>query len=50
MAQKIAVTTLTNHKQISAVRVKVEKPHVAVQGPLDYLGVEILRRRSDLSE
>ncbi|KAG4400482.1 hypothetical protein AAZX31_07G065500 [Glycine max] len=50
VAQKIAVTTLTNHKQISAVRVKVEKPHVAVQGPLDYLGVEILRRRSDLSE
>ncbi|KAL5171714.1 Dihydroneopterin aldolase 1 [Glycine soja] len=50
VAQKIAVTTLTNHNQISAVRVKVKKPHVAVRGPVDYLGVEIFRRRSDLSE
>ncbi|KAH1258882.1 Dihydroneopterin aldolase 2 [Glycine max] len=49
VAQKIAITTLTNHKEISAVRVKVGKPHVAVRGPVDYLGVEILRRRSDLS-
>ncbi|RDX76462.1 Dihydroneopterin aldolase 2 [Mucuna pruriens] len=48
VAQKIAITTLTNHKEISAVRVKVGKPHVAVWGPVDYLGVEILRRRSDL--
>ncbi|KAJ8752340.1 hypothetical protein K2173_003976 [Erythroxylum novogranatense] len=31
---------------ISAIRVKVGKPHVAVQGALDYLGVEILRCRS----
>jgi len=49
VAQKIAITTLTNHKEIFAVRVKVGKPHVAVQGPVDYLGVEIHRRRSDLS-
>ncbi|XP_061362493.1 dihydroneopterin aldolase 2-like [Gastrolobium bilobum] len=48
VAQKIAITTLTNHQQISAVRVKVGKPHVAVRGPVDYLGVEILRLRSDL--
>lgn len=46
VAQLIASTTLTKHPQISAVRVKVGKPHVAVQGPLDYLGVEILRHRS----
>ncbi|CAN0847661.1 Dihydroneopterin aldolase 2 [Linum grandiflorum] len=46
VAQSIAMTTLTNHTRISAVRVKVEKPHVAVHGPIDYLGVEILRRRS----
>lgn len=45
MAQQIALTTLTKYPQISAVRVKVGKPHVAVHGPLDYLGVEILRRR-----
>ncbi|EEF38294.1 dihydroneopterin aldolase 2 [Ricinus communis] len=46
VAEAIASTTLTKHPRISAVRVKVGKPHVAVQGPLDYLGVEILRRRS----
>ncbi|KAG8648741.1 dihydroneopterin aldolase 2 isoform X1 [Manihot esculenta] len=45
VAQQIALTTLTKYPQISAVRVKVGKPHVAVHGPLDYLGVEILRRR-----
>ncbi|KAK7389927.1 hypothetical protein VNO78_25224 [Psophocarpus tetragonolobus] len=50
VAQKIAVTTLINYKQIYAVRVKIGKPHVAIHGPLDYLGVEILRRRSDLSD
>ncbi|XP_020226941.1 dihydroneopterin aldolase 2 isoform X2 [Cajanus cajan] len=50
VVQKIAITTLSKHKEISAVRVKVGKPHVAVWGPVDYLGVEILRRRSDLSE
>ncbi|XP_020219668.1 dihydroneopterin aldolase 2 isoform X2 [Cajanus cajan] len=48
LSQKIAVTTLRNHKQISAVRVKIIKPHVPVEGQLDCLGVEILRRRSDL--
>ncbi|CAL5205653.1 unnamed protein product [Lathyrus oleraceus] len=50
VAQKIAISTLEIHKDISAVRVKVGKPHVAIPGPLDYLGVEILRRRSDLTE
>uniref|UniRef100_A0A5B7BPD3 7,8-dihydroneopterin aldolase n=1 Tax=Davidia involucrata TaxID=16924 RepID=A0A5B7BPD3_DAVIN len=43
VAQLIASTTLTKFPQISAVRVKVGKPHVAVHGPVDYLGVEILR-------
>ncbi|KAL1369360.1 dihydroneopterin aldolase 2 isoform X2 [Arachis hypogaea] len=47
VAQKIASTTLTNHHQISGVRVLVGKPHVAVTGPVDYLGVEIHRFRSD---
>ncbi|XP_059668641.1 dihydroneopterin aldolase 2-like isoform X2 [Cornus florida] len=46
VAQLIASTTLTKYPQISAVRVKVGKPHVAVQGPVDYLGVEILRYQS----
>ncbi|KAK9289577.1 hypothetical protein L1049_007733 [Liquidambar formosana] len=46
VAQLIASTTLTKHSQISAVRVMVGKPHVAVHGPVDYLGVEIFRYRS----
>nr|AFK45480.1 unknown [Lotus japonicus] len=50
VAQKIAITTLTNHYQISAVRVKLGKPHISVRGPVDYIGVEILRRRSDSPE
>ncbi|VAI86975.1 unnamed protein product [Triticum turgidum subsp. durum] len=46
VAQSIANTTLLKFPQISAVRVKVGKPHVAVQGVVDYLGVEILRHRN----
>ncbi|XP_061360844.1 dihydroneopterin aldolase 1-like [Gastrolobium bilobum] len=49
VAEQIATSTLTKHHQISAVRVKVGKPHVAVRGPVDYLGVEILRHRSDVA-
>ncbi|GJN04241.1 hypothetical protein PR202_ga21768 [Eleusine coracana subsp. coracana] len=45
VAHSIATGTLQKFHQISAVRVKVGKPHVAVQGVLDYLGVEIMRRR-----
>ncbi|KAF8408212.1 hypothetical protein HHK36_007357 [Tetracentron sinense] len=45
MAHLIASTTLSKFTQISAVRVKVGKPHVAVHGPVDYLGIEILRHR-----
>ncbi|XP_062199845.1 uncharacterized protein LOC133902247 isoform X2 [Phragmites australis] len=47
VAHQIASSTLLNFPQISAVRVKVGKPHVAVQGIIDYLGVEILRYRKD---
>nr|CAD1834527.1 unnamed protein product [Ananas comosus var. bracteatus] len=43
VAHLIANTTLLKFPQISAVRVKVGKPHVAVHGVIDYLGVEILR-------
>lgn len=45
VAHLIADTTLLKFPQISAVRVKVVKPHVAVPGPLESLGVEITRRR-----
>ncbi|CAO2200389.1 unnamed protein product [Urochloa humidicola] len=45
VAHSIAKATLLKFPQISAVQVKVGKPHVAVQGVLDYLGVEIIRHR-----
>ncbi|PIA60616.1 hypothetical protein AQUCO_00300250v1 [Aquilegia coerulea] len=45
VAHLIAITTLTKFSQVSSVRVKVGKPHVAVQGSVDYLGVEIFRSR-----
>ncbi|KAK6926492.1 Dihydroneopterin aldolase/epimerase domain [Dillenia turbinata] len=46
VAQLIASTTFAKFPQISSIRVKVGKPHVAVPGQLDYLGVEILRSRN----
>ncbi|KAJ8570455.1 hypothetical protein K7X08_037427 [Anisodus acutangulus] len=46
VAQLIASTTLSKYPQVSAVRVQVGKPHVAVQGPVDYLGVKIIRYRN----
>ena len=46
VAQLIASTSFTKHPQISAIRVVVGKPYVAVPGSVDYLGVEILRYRS----
>jgi dihydroneopterin aldolase len=50
VAHKIANATLLKFPQISAVRVEVKKPHVAVQGILDYLGVEIVRYRKDKTQ
>ncbi|KAJ6819813.1 dihydroneopterin aldolase 1-like [Iris pallida] len=47
VAHLIANTTLLKFSQISAVRVVVGKPHVAVRGPVDYLGVEIMRYRKN---
>lgn len=43
VAEHIASRILAKYPQVSAVRVQVGKPHVAVQGSVDYLGVEILR-------
>ncbi|CAI9097560.1 OLC1v1034020C5 [Oldenlandia corymbosa var. corymbosa] len=45
VAHLIATKTLAKFPQISAVRVQVGKPHVAVLGPVDYLGVEVTRYR-----
>ncbi|KAK8561555.1 hypothetical protein V6N13_149274 [Hibiscus sabdariffa] len=46
VAESIASGTLAKYPQISAVRVQIGKPQVAVPGPLDYLGVEIIRYKS----
>jgi len=46
LAHQIASTTFTRFPQISVVCIKIGKPHVAVQGELDYLGVEIFRQTS----
>ncbi|XP_078429225.1 dihydroneopterin aldolase 2-like [Wolffia australiana] len=43
VAHLIATGTLAAFPEISAVRVEVKKPNVAVHGILDYLGIEILR-------
>lgn len=48
VAHLIANSTLIKFSQIHAVRIKVGKPHVAVRGQVDYLGVEILRYRKTL--
>nr|CAB3457880.1 unnamed protein product [Digitaria exilis] len=49
VAHQIASATLLKFPQISAVRVEVKKPHVAIQGIIDYLGVEIVRYRKDVA-
>eukprot|EP00252_Welwitschia_mirabilis_P002511 TRINITY_DN1246_c0_g1_i2.p1 TRINITY_DN1246_c0_g1~~TRINITY_DN1246_c0_g1_i2.p1 ORF type:complete len:132 (+),score=13.06 TRINITY_DN1246_c0_g1_i2:200-595(+) len=43
VADSIAVRIFTKFPKIHSVRVKVGKPHVAVAGVVDYLGVEIFR-------
>ncbi|KAG0624794.1 hypothetical protein M758_2G004400 [Ceratodon purpureus] len=47
VANAIAKALLSAHPSISDVRVKVCKPHVAVEGVLDHLGVEIFRSSRD---
>jgi dihydroneopterin aldolase len=47
LAQQIADFALNDPKVLSAW-VRIRKPHVAMPGPLDYLGVEITRTRDDV--
>lgn len=47
VASAIANALLSTHPSISDVRVKVCKPHVAVEGVLDHLGVEIFRSQKE---
>ncbi|XP_031482192.1 dihydroneopterin aldolase 1-like [Nymphaea colorata] len=48
VATKIVKDIFASYRQISAVRVRVGKPHVAVKGPVEYLGVEIYRSRTNM--
>lgn len=45
VAQRCAEALLAMDARVRAVRVGVRKPHVAVEGVLESLGVEVLRRR-----
>jgi dihydroneopterin aldolase len=50
VATAIAKAVLEKHPQVSEVRVRVGKPHVAVVGDLDLLGVEIFRNSSQFTK
>jgi dihydroneopterin aldolase len=47
VAEDIAKTILTGYPTVTSVQVRLRKPHVAVHGVLDALGVEITRSRID---
>ena len=38
VAERIADTILEEHPLVSSVHIRVQKPHVAVDGVLDFLG------------
>ena len=45
VAERVAARLLEAHPPISAVRLSIRKPHVAVGGVVESLGIEITRRR-----
>ena len=45
VAERIASKVLQDHPGVASVTVGISKPHVAVGGVLESLGVEITRRR-----
>ena len=46
LAESIASDILASNERVRKVVVRVRKPDVRLGGPLDYAGVEIIRRRS----
>lgn len=50
VATEIAKAVLEQHPQITDLRVRVGKPHVAVVGVVDLLGVEIFRSSSHFTK
>jgi dihydroneopterin aldolase len=49
LAQRIADFALLDERVLSAW-VRIKKPHIALPGTLDYIGVEITRSRDDASD
>jgi len=47
VAERIAAGILAKHSMVQSVQVSVRKPHVAVEGVVEALGVEITRRREN---
>lgn len=45
VAERIAQRILEGHPAVHAVQVGVQKPHVAVSGVVQSLGIEITRQR-----
>ena len=45
LAETIARDVLTAHERVRKVVVRVRKPDVQLGGPLEYAGVEVVRRR-----
>jgi len=49
LAQRIADFALIDERVVSAW-VRLRKPHIALPGALDFIGIEITRTREDLEE
>jgi dihydroneopterin aldolase len=45
VAETMADKILNSYKSVEDVRIRVEKPHVAVEGVVESLGIEIYRRQ-----
>ncbi|CAL8467909.1 g7447 [Coccomyxa elongata] len=47
VAEDIAGTVLQDYDNVLGIKIKIQKPHVAIEGVVKYLGVEIERYRHD---
>jgi dihydroneopterin aldolase len=45
LAARIVARLFAADSRVAAITVRIQKPHVAVRGPVEYLGVEISRTR-----
>jgi dihydroneopterin aldolase len=49
VGQSVASLLIQNYPRIMQVKILIKKPHIAIEGVLDYVGVELTRRRSAAS-